>query len=277
MTKKFHCVGNSGVNHYQIWDAELDDAGNIVRDGAGNPKLKRLVKEWEHHNAVSATMTYYESYYLAYATSVKPVNRIKFTYATGSGYATTTLTASTAYVSTWQASWTNTTGASVTITTIGLVNYNGVTSDVTFATDSPNQVIAANQVMVVNWVHTWTKNGSDEGLGNTALAHIQDCFEGVETTSFPLSYFTVTSASPSYALTVTPTIIAGGSLTTAYTTWRGAATCAHTADCTITKVEASYIDVNGNAAEMFEKSGLSVDWDVGDTVDVQLTITWAIT
>jgi hypothetical protein len=250
----------------ETWSVKRNADGSVMRDGKGEPVLDMMTGYQRIHNTTATVMLNYKTFYAAHATATKPVNRVKFLYASGasSAYGTTTYT-NASYATSWLSSWLNDTGSSQTVATIRLVNMSSV-GDVIFCTATPAQVVAANEVMRVTWTHTHTTSGTP-AVENTFLTMLMNCLTGAIATSYPFltAKFTGAGGAVNVAL---GTPFSGGSLADTTVVWKPKAEAlAGTTQLTRFDLYSALED------PVYSKTSLTEGWTVGQSITATVTVT----
>lgn len=269
---------SGGIGAHVGWEVGIplrDADGQIVRDSVGKAVIPKPRRSYCKHNTVGANMLGYASYWLGYKVTPKKVAYVKYSSATTSYYgATTNTNTSAGYGFTASASWENTTGASVTLTTLSAVAQS-LNVDTAFATSTISQAVAAGEVMNVDWTMTFALHADDIGAVQAyTLAYIRNYFSGATTITTPVAYasFTPDSGTAQTPAMGTAQISAGGSITDAYIEWKASATAPSGAS---TLKEFQVLDSSAEANVMFLKTGLTQSWTAGYSLTATFRWTWS--
>ena len=210
----------------EVYKAKENPDGSLVRDADGNAIPDKLVSYKRIHNTTGTSMLNYKIYYLAHEVTTKPVNRVKFLWASGasSAYGTISFT-NASYATTWLSSWTNETESDQTVATIRLVNMSDST-DVIFCSASPAQAVADHEIMRVSWTHTHATSGSP-AFHNDTLGMLRDCLTGAATTSTPI-YSMAFTGNVASSTVVLGTPFSGGTTADTTVVWKPSATATST-------------------------------------------------
>ena len=256
--KNFQCGVGAQVRFY------------ITEPGETEPRLVKTID----HNAVGANLIGMLHYISSHDATSVPVDTIELTYATTDVTAATTNDGPTAYGSTGYyltstGSWTNSTGASVTITDLRLLNNTTDPATEYGTLTGQTQVVGIGATLTVAWDLRFVQNSSGgTGLELAWFSRICNRFIAATSTA-PVSTALFTADNASTAIVAVGDPTSGGGLSSTSVVWTVTATApagaATLASVKLYDAEPLLIDT---------KSGLSETWLAAKTITATITMTW---